>query len=35
MGKATGFKEIARQAAPYRDAAARLLDFDEIYTEHD
>ena len=35
MGKATGFIEIARQAAPYRDAAARLLDFDEIYTAHD
>ena len=35
MGKATGFKEIARQVAPYRDAAARLLDFNEIYTEHD
>lgn len=35
MGKTTGFKEFARQASPYRDAAARLLDFDEIYTPHD
>ncbi len=35
MGKATGFKEFTREAAPYRDAAKRLLDFDEIYTPHD
>ena len=35
MGKTTGFKEFAREAAPYRDAAKRLLDFDEIYTPHD
>ena len=35
MGKTTGFKEFAREAAPYRDAASRLLDFDEIYTPHD
>ena len=35
MGKTTGFKEFVREAAPYRDAAARLLDFDEIYTPHD
>ena len=35
MGKTTGFKEFAREAAPYRDAAARLLDFDEINTPHD
>ncbi len=35
MGKPTGFKEFERQAAPYRDAAVRLLDFEEIYTEHD
>ena len=27
--------EFERHAAPYRDAAARLLDFDEIYTGHD
>ena len=35
MGKITGFKEFVREAAPYRDAAARLRDFDEIYTLHD
>ena len=35
MGKPTGFKEFERHAAPYRDAAARILDFTEIYTEHD
>ena len=35
MGKTTGFKEFAREAAPCRDAAARLRDFDEIYTPHD
>jgi len=35
MGKPTGFMEFPRNAAPYRDAAARLLDFQEIYTEHD
>jgi NAD(P)H-dependent glutamate synthase small subunit len=35
MGKPTGFKEFARQGAPYRDAIARLRDFDEIYTPHD
>ncbi len=35
MGKPTGFKEISRKAAPYRDAATRLLDFKEIYTPHD
>ncbi|MCY4323701.1 MAG: glutamate synthase subunit beta, partial [Gammaproteobacteria bacterium] len=35
MGKTTGFKEFAREAAPYRDAVARLLDFEEIYTPHD
>ena len=27
--------EFERHAAPYRDAAARLLDFHEIYTGHD
>lgn len=27
--------EFPRNAAPYRDAKQRLLDFDEIYTEHD
>ena len=35
MGKPTGFKEFERHAAPYRDAAARILDFTEIYTDHD
>lgn len=35
MGKPTGFMEFPRNAAPYRDAKQRLLDFDEIYTEHD
>ena len=27
--------EFSRNAAPYRDAEERLLDFKEIYTEHD
>ncbi len=27
--------EFARKAAPYRDATQRMLDFKEIYTEHD
>ena len=35
MGKPTGFMEFPRNAAPYRDPAARLLDFNEIYTGHD
>ncbi len=35
MGKTTGFMEYARNAAPYRDATERLLDFKEIYTGHD
>ena len=35
MGKPTGFMEFDRKPAPYREAAVRLLDFDEIYTEHD
>ncbi len=35
MGKPTGFMEFPRNAAPYRDAAVRLLDFREIYTPHD
>jgi len=35
MGKVTGFIEFEREQAPYRDAAKRLLDFKEIYTEHD
>ena len=35
MGKPTGFKEYARQAAPYRNAVERIVDFKEIYSEHD
>jgi len=35
MGKTTGFIDFERNSAPYRDAAARMLDFREIYTEHD
>ncbi|MDA1076714.1 MAG: glutamate synthase subunit beta [Proteobacteria bacterium] len=35
MGKPTGFLEFKRNAAPYRDASKRLLDFKEIYTAHD
>ena len=32
MGKATGFMEIARVEDPYRDAAARLCDFEALHT---
>jgi len=35
MGKPTGFKEFDREVAPYRDAMERLVDYKEIYTEHD
>ncbi len=35
MGKATGFIEFPREAAPYRPAGERLLDFNEIYVGHD
>ena len=35
MGKPTGFMEFPRNAAPYRPPADRLLDYNEIYTEHD
>ncbi|MFW6092611.1 MAG: glutamate synthase subunit beta [Pseudomonadota bacterium] len=35
MGKPTGFMEYARRTAPYRDPAVRMLDFEEIYTDHD
>ena len=35
MGKVTGFMEFDRNQAPYRDAGKRLLDFQEIYTDHD
>ena len=32
MGKATGFMEYARAENPYRDAQARLRDFDDLHT---
>ena len=35
MGKPTGFIEFPRNAAPYRAPEERLLDYQEIYTEHD
>ena len=35
MGKVTGFMEFDRNAAPYRDVETRLLDYQEIYTNHD
>lgn len=35
MGKVTGFIEFERKAEPYREPAVRLLDYDEIYTDHD
>ncbi len=35
MGKLTGFKEFDREVEPYRDPAERLVDFKEIYTDHD
>ncbi|MDC2963417.1 glutamate synthase subunit beta [Gammaproteobacteria bacterium] len=35
MGKPTGFKEFERAVRPYRDASIRLLDFKELYTEHE
>ena len=35
MGKPTGFIDFKRNAATYRAPAERLLDFNEIYTEHD
>lgn len=34
MGKPTGFKEYTRQTEPYRNAMDRLLDYEEIYTDH-
>ncbi len=34
MGKPTGFKEFSRQTEPYRNAMDRLLDYNEIYTNH-
>ena len=35
MGKPTGFKEFAREAAEYRDVDVRLVDYKELYTEVD
>ena len=35
MGKVTGFKEFSREVEPYRPAKTRVLDFKEIYTDHD
>ena len=35
MGKLTGFKEFSRAVEPYRPSNERILDFKEIYTEHD
>ena len=35
MGKPTGFKEFDREVRPYRNASIRLLDFKELYTEHE
>ena len=35
MGKPTGFKEFPRVVEPYRPSNERILDFKEIYTEHD
>ncbi len=34
MGKPTGFKEFDRQTEPYRNAMDRLMDYKEIYTNH-
>ena len=35
MGKVSGFKEFSREVEPYRPAKSRVLDFKEIYTDHD
>ena len=35
MGKSTGFKEFSRVVEPYRPSKERVLDFKEIYTDHD
>ena len=35
MGKPTGFKEFEREVRPYRNESIRLLDFKELYTEHE
>ncbi|NND92952.1 MAG: glutamate synthase subunit beta [Granulosicoccus sp.] len=34
MGKLTGFMEFKREVEPYRLPEVRLLDFSEIYTDH-
>ncbi len=34
MGKPTGFTEFEREVEPYRDASERIIDFKELYTEH-
>ncbi len=34
MGKPTGFKEFPREVEPYRFPTERLLDFKELYTDH-
>ncbi|MEM9741646.1 MAG: glutamate synthase subunit beta [Pseudomonadota bacterium] len=35
MGKVTGFMEVDRRTEPYRAPNQRLLDFREIYSDHD
>ncbi len=35
MGKTTGFIDFERNSVPYRDVGVRMLDFREIYTQHD
>ncbi|MDA9636643.1 glutamate synthase subunit beta [SAR86 cluster bacterium] len=35
MGKPTGFKEFSRAVEPYRAPSERVLDFKEIYTNHE
>ena len=35
MGKTKGFMEYPRETVPYRDAAERISDYAEVYTEHE
>lgn len=35
MGKTKGFMEYPRETIPYRDAAERISDYAEVYTEHE
>ncbi len=35
VGKPTGFTEFAREPVPWREPLARLVDFDEVYTDPD